>query len=36
MAYNTHNPYSGKTTATFDYLSDDELEKKIRRQRWHH
>lgn len=29
IAYNTHNPYTGKTTATFDYLSDDELEKKI-------
>lgn len=29
MAYKTKNPYTGETTATFDYLSDEELEKKI-------
>lgn len=31
MPYQTHNPYTGETTKTFDYLTDDELEAKLQK-----
>ena len=31
MAYQTHNPYTGETTATFDTLTDEELEQKLQK-----
>lgn len=33
MAYQSKNPYTREVFASFDYVSDDELEKKITAER---